>query len=134
MGENELIVGDPVGVTVKLFALVAEPLPFVTLIAPVVAEAGTVAVMRLGESIEKLALEPLKETDVVPLKFVPLITTLVPDGPLVGENDVIVGDPAGVTVKSLALVTVPVAVMTEMGPVVAPAGTTAVMRVGESTE
>jgi hypothetical protein len=81
-----------------------------------------------------VAFDPLNATDVVPLKFVPRMTTLVPDGPLVGENDVIVGDPAGVMVKSSALVAVPVAVITDIGPVDEPGGTTAVMRVGESTE
>jgi hypothetical protein len=75
----------------------------------------------------------LKTTDVVPVKFVPEMVTLVPEGPLVGENELIVGDPAGVTVKSSALVAFPVAVRTDMGPVDAPGGTTAVMRVGEST-
>ena len=134
VGEKDPIVGDPLGVTVKLFALVADPLPFVTVMVPVVADGGTVAVIWLAEFTTKLALDPLKTTDLVPAKFVPVMVTLVPEGPLVGENDVIVGDPAGVTVKSFALVAVPVAVMTDIGPVEAPGGTTAVIRVGESTE
>ena len=133
VGEKDPIVGDPLGVTVKLLALVADPLPFVTVIEPVVADDGTVAVIWLAEFTTKLAFEPLKTTDVVPPKFVPEMVTLVPEGPLVGENDVIVGDPAAVTVKSLALVAVPVPVMMEIGPVDAAGGTTAVIRVGEST-
>ena len=133
VGENDAIVGDPVGVTEKSAVLVAEPLPFVTRMRPVVADAGTVAVIWPFELTTKLAFDPLNVTDTAPLKFVPVIVTFVPEGPLVGENVVIVGDPAGVTVKSSALVAVPVAVITEIRPVVAPGGTTAVMRDGEST-
>jgi len=71
----------------------------------------------------KLAPTPLNATAVAPLKFVPLIVTLVPTGPLVGAKLVIVG--AGTTVKLLALVAVPPAVVTLTGPVVAPVGTVA---------
>lgn len=134
VGEKDPIVGDPLGVTVKLLALVADPFPLVTVMVPVVADGGTVAVIWLDVFTTKLAFDPLKTTDLVPAKFVPEMVTLVPEGPLVGENDVIVGDPADVTVKSLELVAVPVAVMTDIGPVDAPGGTTAVIRVGDSTE
>ena len=71
----------------------------------------------------KLALTPLNITAVAPLKFVPLIVTLVPTGPLVGVRLVIVG--AGMTVKLLALVAVPPDVVTLTGPVVAVVGTVA---------
>ena len=71
----------------------------------------------------KLAPTPLNATAVAPVKFVPLIVTLVPTGPLVGAKLVIVG--AGTTVKLLALVAVPPGVVTLTGPVVAPAGTVA---------
>ena len=71
----------------------------------------------------KLALTALKVTAVAPVKFVPLIVTLVPTGPLVGVKLVIVG--AGITVKLLVLVVVPPGVVTLSGPVVAPAGTVA---------
>ena len=71
----------------------------------------------------KLALTPLNATAVAPVKFVPLIVTLVPTGPLVGAKLVIVG--AGTTVKLLALVAVPPGVVTLTGPVVAPVGTVA---------
>jgi hypothetical protein len=67
---------------------------------------------------------PLNATAVAPVKFVPLIVTLVPAGPLVGVKPVIVGALAP-TVKVLALVAVPVGVVTLTGPVVAPAGTVA---------
>jgi hypothetical protein len=49
--------------------------------------------------------------------------------PLVGEKGEIAG--AGMTVKLLALVAVPSGLMTEIGPVVAPAGTVAAIRVAD---
>jgi len=74
----------------------------------------------------KLALTVLNVTAVAPVKFVPLIVTLVPTGPLVGVKPVIVGGAElGVTVKLFALVAVPPGVVTLRGPVVAPAGTVA---------
>ena len=71
----------------------------------------------------KLAALPLNVTAVAPVKFVPLIVTLAPTGPLVGVTLVIVG--AGRTVKLVALVAVPPGVVTLTGPVVASAGTVA---------
>ena len=58
-----------------------------------------------------------------------MILTDVPVGPKVGVNEVIVGAGTGVTVKLVALVFCPAAVYTWIGPVVAPAGTTAVTAV-----
>ena len=72
----------------------------------------------------KPAAVPLKATADAPVKFVPVIVTLVPAGPLVGVKPVIVGALAAI-VKLLALVAVPPAVATLSGPVVAPAGTVA---------
>jgi len=79
--------------------------------------------MAVGEFTVKAALTPLKITAVAPVKFVPLMVTLVPSGPAVGEKLVIVG--ALTTVKLFALVAVPPGVVTLTGPVVAPAGTVA---------
>jgi hypothetical protein len=76
-------------------------------------------------TVNVVALVPLNLTDVAPVRFVPVITTEVPTGPVVGEKLVIVGGRA--TVKLLALVTVPLGVVTEISPVVAPAGTVAVI-------
>src|SRR6185295_12556960 len=104
----------------------------VTLIFPVVAPEGTVASMRIAETTVKLAVVPLNRTLVVPVRFVPLIVTAVPTGPLVGLNDVIVGADA-VTVKSPTLVAVPPGVVTLIFPVVAPEGTVASMRAAETT-
>ena len=109
--------------TVKLFALVAVPPGVVTLSGPVVAPAGTVARIEVAEFTVKAALTPLNITDVAPLKFVPLMVTLVPGVPLEGVKLVIAGGLT--TVKLLVLVAVPPGVVTLSGPVVAPAGTVA---------
>ena len=69
------------------------------------------------------AFTPLNLTAVAPVKFVPLIVTLVPTGPLAGVKLAIVG--GGMTVKLAALVAVPPGVVTLSGPVVAAAGTVA---------
>ena len=70
-----------------------------------------------------MALTLLNVTAVAPVKFVPLIVTLVPTGPLAGVKLVIVG--AGITVKLFVLLAVPPGVVTLSRPVVAPAGTVA---------
>ena len=67
----------------------------------------------------------MNATAVAPLKLVPLIVIEVPTPPLVGLKLVIVG--AGTTTKLLALVAVPPAVVTVTGPLLAPAGTVAVI-------
>jgi hypothetical protein len=69
----------------------------------------------------------LKATAVTPEKFVPLTVTDVPTGPEPGENDEIVGQEVEPTVKSLELVAVPLGWVTATGPVVALAGTVAVI-------
>jgi len=61
------------------------------------------------------------------VKFVPLTVTDVPTGPEPGENEEIVGQEVEATVKSLELVAVPLGCVTAMGPVVALAGTVAVI-------
>jgi len=123
-----------VGRTVKLVALVPVPLEFVTVIRPVLAPAGTTAVIWVEELTVKLvAATPPNFTEVVPVKLVPTIVTEVPTGPLVGENEVIVGEPAAVTVKFDELLAVPPGVVTLILPVCAPDGTTAVIWVAELT-
>ena len=82
--------------TVKLVVLVAVPPGVVTLILPVVAVEGTVAVIWVAEFTTNVAATLLNVTEVVvkspvPLKFVPVIMTDVPAGPKVGVNEVIVG-------------------------------------------
>jgi hypothetical protein len=117
--------------TVKLPALLAMPLEVMTPIGPVVAPAGTVAVIAVAEPTVKLALVPLNRTVVAPVKLVPLMVTLVPTGPLLGVKLVIIGGLE--TVKLLALLAVPTEVVTLIGPVIAPAGTVAVIAVAEFT-
>src|SRR6202007_233906 len=117
--------------TVKLLALVAVPPGVVTLMVPVVAPDGTVAVIAVAEFTVKLALVPLNRTAVAPVKLVPLMVTLVPAGPLAGVKLVTVG--GVMPVKLPALVAVPPGVVTLMVPVVAPVGTVAVMVVAEPT-
>src|SRR5947209_17621473 len=109
------------GITVKELALVPLPPAAVTPIVPVVAPAGTVAVICVSEFTAKVAVVPLNFTAVAPVEAVPVIVTLAPTPPLVGEKLVMVG--GGITVKLLALVAVPPAVVTLMVPVIAPPGT-----------
>lgn len=127
VGVNEVIVGTTV--TTKLVVLVPVPAGPVTRMGPVVAVAGTVAVICVAEFTTKVDATPLKVTAVAPVKPVPVITTEVPDGPIVGENDVIPGD----TAKSVALVAVPAVLITLILPVVAVFGTVAVILVAELT-
>ena len=119
------------GVTVNVPELVAVPPGVVTLIFPVVAPEGSVAVILLEELTVKVALTPLNFTEVAPLRFEPLIVTEAPTGPLVGENPEIFGTP--VTVNVPELVAVPPGVVTLIFPVVAPEGTVAVILLEELT-
>jgi len=67
----------------------------------------------------------LKATAVADEKFAPVMTTLVPAGPLMGVKEVMVG--GTVTTKSAVLVPVPAELVTLIFPVVAAAGTVAVI-------
>ena len=95
---------------------------------------GTVAVIDVDELTVNTAAVVPSFTDVVPVKFVPMIVTFVPWKPCVGVNPVIVGPGAFVvTVKFDELAPVPMLVVTAIGPVVAPPGTLALMLVSELT-
>src|SRR5207247_5464928 len=110
------------GMTVKLVLLVPVPADVVTLSGPVVAPAGTVAWITVVDvTVKVVALVPLNRTAVTPVKFVPLMVTFAPTGPLVGEKLVMVG--GGVTVKLVLLVRVAAAVVTLSGRVVVLPGT-----------
>jgi hypothetical protein len=131
VGLNEVIFG----LTVKFVELVAVPDGVVTVILPVVAPAGTAAVIFVAEfTVNDDAAVPLNFTAVAPERFAPLIVTAVPTGPLAGLNEPIVGAGASVTVNAVELVPVPSSVVTEMGPVVAPAGTSVDIRLLDLTE
>jgi hypothetical protein len=67
----------------------------------------------------------LKATLVAPVKFVPVIVTVVPAGPLVGLKPPIVG--GLITVKLPLLVVLPPGVVTLIGPLVAAVGTVALI-------
>src|SRR4051812_20196932 len=109
-------------VIVKELALVAVPAAVVTATSPDVAPVGAVAWMVVGDdTVKAVAVTPLNFTDVVPVKFAPLIVTTVPTGPAAGAKLVI----RGATTKLAALVAVPPGVVTLSGPLVAPAGTVA---------
>ena len=122
VGVKLVIVGA--GITVKAAALVAVPPGVLTLIWPLVAPLGTVAAIEVAEvTVKVTALVPLNRTSEAPVKFVPVIVTLVVTGPLAGVKLVTVG--AGITVKAVALVAVPPGVVTLIWPLVAPLGTVA---------
>jgi hypothetical protein len=82
---------------VKLPELSTLPTELTTVIGPVVAPVGTVAVIFVLEFTAKLAATPAKLTPVVPVKLLPVMVTRVPAGPLVGEKEVIEG--ATITTK-----------------------------------
>ena len=91
-GVNDVIPGA-VALTVKLVLLVAVPPGVVTVIAPVVAPIGTVAVIDVElEALKPDAAVPLNFTDVAEPRFVPVIVTLVPTGPDPGVKELIDGD------------------------------------------
>jgi len=123
VGENEVMPGPTV--TVKLVELVAVPRGVVTLIVPVAAPFGTEVEICVSEFTVNCAGVPLKATPVVPVNPDPVMVTPVPTAPLVGVKELMTGGPN--TVNLLALVPVPAGVVTLMGPVVALAGTLAVI-------
>src|SRR6266446_6531562 len=127
MSAGQVSVGD--GTTVKSSVLVPVPSSVVTEILPVVAVAGTTARICVVVSTVNDAETELNFTSVVLTKLLPLMVTVLPTAPLVGVKLVILGR----TVKLVVLVPVPAAVVTEIFPVVAVAGTVAVIWVSEST-
>ena len=117
-----------VGVTVNSAPSLASP-PTVTTTPPVVAPAGTAAVIDVSLQLAAVADTPLKVTVLVPWgspKFPPAIVTDVPSGPLSGFNELMAGTLT--TVKAMGLLTWPPTVTTTL-PVVAVVGTAAVIEV-----
>jgi len=100
---------------------------------PLVAPVGTVAEMWLASVTENVAGVPLKATPVAPVKFVPVKEIVAPINPLAGEKLISVGL-ATLTVKLLVDVAVPCGVTSEIFPVIAALGTTAVALVALATE
>jgi hypothetical protein len=94
--------------------------------APVLAEAGTVVVNEVEVAAVTAAVVPLKVTALEPAvaeKFVPVMTTVAPAIPDVGEMEVIVG--ALITVNTEPMAAPPL-VVTVTAPVLPPTGTVVV--------
>lgn len=86
------VLGGGVPGILNIVPLVAVPSGVITVITPLVAPVGTVALMIVPEPTVKLGSSvPLNSTLVVPEKLVPVIVTAVPVEPVVGVNEVIVG-------------------------------------------
>ena len=79
-------------ITIKLSAVVTTPPGVFTVIFPVEAVAGTVAVIWVSEFTVKLADVAPKLTLVAPVKVIPVIVTVVPAGPVLGVKLLICGD------------------------------------------
>ena len=90
----------------------AVPLAVLTVMGPVLAPLGTVAVIWVEDINVKLAVVPLNFTAVAPVNPEPLMVTLAPTAPLVGVRLLILGS----TRKLPALVAVPPGVITLIGP------------------
>ena len=110
---------------------VAVPSAVVTLIFPVTAPLGTVAVIRVPEfTVKTVAFLPPKLTFDAPVNPLPVIVTGVPTGPLGGLKLVI----TGTTLKVCLLVSVPPGVVTTTLPLAPEVGTTAVMYVSRAPQ
>jgi hypothetical protein len=122
----KLEIAGRAAVTVKLLDEVAVPSGVVTETKPVVVPLATVAVILVELLTVKLeAALPLKATAVAPVRLVPVMTTEVPTGPLVGAKLVIAGGAS--TVNMPADAAVPPGVVTVTAPVVVLLATVAVI-------
>lgn len=99
----------------KRVALVATPEGHFTRTRPVGVPVPTTKVICVGELMTKeRANLPPTVTTVTVVRFVPWMTTLVPEFPVGGLNDVIVGAPRTVNVPEL--VAIPAGPWTVIGP------------------
>jgi hypothetical protein len=128
VGVKPLIAGAKM--IVKWVGEIAVPAGLVTVISPVVALGGTVAVSCVSELTVKLvAGKPLNWTAVAPVNPLPVTVTTVPNGPEAGVKLLITG--TTITVKAPVELAVSAGLVTVIGPVLAPEGTVAVSRVSE---
>ena len=89
VGEKEVMMGG--AVMEKLVALTPVPSGVVTLMGPEEAPLGTVAEIWVSETkVEEVGV-PLKATAELTVKLLPVIVTLVPSGPVVGEKEATMG-------------------------------------------
>lgn len=126
VGDKLLIAGE--GKTVNGVPVLARPLT-VTITFPLVAPAGTATVMVLPLQLRGAVTVPLNVTVLFPCeppKFAPLMVTVVPAGPEMGDKLEIDGSLR--TVNGVPAVLTPPTVKT-MFPVVAPVGTGTTMEV-----
>src|SRR5215207_1778326 len=110
----------------KSAALTPLPSGVVTEMRPEAAPAGTLVVRLVAVAVLVTVRTPLKAIllfEGVVWKFVPVTVTASPATPTTGVKPVTVGTLTAPTVKGLKLAAVPAGEVTEMGPVVAPAGT-----------
>jgi hypothetical protein len=122
----QVLLIDIPGNTVKLVEELTDiPPARLILIGPVVLPDGTIAVIWVGVFTTKEADLPLNAIEEIPLKLAPVIMTVVPAAPLIGEKRVMEG--VGVTAKTSADVAIPPAVVILILPLVAPVGTMAVI-------
>jgi hypothetical protein len=126
VGEKFVMIGP--ALVVKSMLEVALPLVVVTVIGPVVAPEGTVALISVVEVTVAVAVMPLNLTVVGGTKLPPEMTTGEPLVPTAGENPVMIGSVP--EVKIFVLTLVPALVITVIGPVTAPGGTAASTSVG----
>lgn len=125
-GVNPLILGIAGTMTEKAPEEVTVPPAVVTEIDPDVAPLGTVAEICVALFTEKVGVATkLNPTLVAPKRFVPVIVTIVPEGPEVGEKPLMLGKGGIVMEKALEEAALPQGVVTETVPVVAPLGTVA---------
>jgi hypothetical protein len=94
----EVGVGLGERVTVKRAALVAVPSGLVTVIGPLPAPAGTIAVTFVSFATLKNAARPAKPTALTPPRSVPVNVTVLPTAPEVGAKPVSAGVAAAVGV------------------------------------
>ncbi len=104
-----------------------EPVPpgVVTEIDPLVAPAGTIALICPSFTAVNTALVPLNRTDVAPERCDPPICTVAPAAAPDGVNPLTLG--AAIVTVNVPLVATPPDVVTVTAPVVAPTGTWAVI-------
>ena len=113
----------------KLLVVVKLPLVVVTVIGPVTAPEGTVAVISVVETMLALLAVTEPNFTVAGLKKLPpKMFTDAPMAATVGEKEVIVGRALARKLPLLTLV--PALVMTVIGPLPAPVGTVAATSVG----
>jgi hypothetical protein len=113
LGDKLVIIGA--AKTVKVTPLLARPLT-VTTTLPVVTPVGTGTVMLVAVQVVGDAVTPLNVTVLVPCadpKFVPVMVTVVPAEPKLGDKLVIIGAFGGAnTVKATPLLARPLTVTT----------------------